>query len=145
LIAYGEVFSDDPADFDQVEFTWGDSQGELTRDGSGSVDGVVTETSAGFVVVAQLPDTDAGADTDEVGLAALAPSDTMEFDVRIVGGSTSAGWNTTDQTGTLTLVEALSYTPVLEAETTPVIDGEDRKSTRLNSSHVSISYAVFCL
>src|SRR5437868_8265486 len=25
------------------------------------------------------------------------------------------------------------------------IDGRDRKSTRLNSSHVSISYAVFCL
>src|SRR5699024_787441 len=25
------------------------------------------------------------------------------------------------------------------------IDREDRKSTRLNSSHVSISYAVFCL
>src|SRR5438477_2594757 len=24
-------------------------------------------------------------------------------------------------------------------------DGEDRKSTRLNSSHMSISYAVFCL
>src|SRR5438067_10545009 len=24
-------------------------------------------------------------------------------------------------------------------------DGPDRKSTRLNSSHVSISYAVFCL
>src|SRR5699024_11975914 len=24
-------------------------------------------------------------------------------------------------------------------------DSEDRKSTRLNSSHVSISYAVFCL
>src|SRR5699024_12498902 len=26
-----------------------------------------------------------------------------------------------------------------------VVDAEDRKSTRLNSSHVSISYAVFCL
>src|SRR6201747_3168065 len=26
-----------------------------------------------------------------------------------------------------------------------VEDGEDRKSTRLNSSHMSISYAVFCL
>ena len=26
-----------------------------------------------------------------------------------------------------------------------VISGRDRKSTRLNSSHVSISYAVFCL
>src|SRR5207249_7195646 len=25
------------------------------------------------------------------------------------------------------------------------LDGRDRKSTRLNSSHVSISYAVFCL
>src|SRR5699024_12860394 len=27
----------------------------------------------------------------------------------------------------------------------PKFDIEDRKSTRLNSSHVSISYAVFCL
>src|SRR5699024_12193332 len=26
-----------------------------------------------------------------------------------------------------------------------VVHGQDRKSTRLNSSHVSISYAVFCL
>src|SRR3712207_7877976 len=26
-----------------------------------------------------------------------------------------------------------------------VADGEDRKSTRLNSSHANISYAVFCL
>src|SRR5207302_2906064 len=26
-----------------------------------------------------------------------------------------------------------------------VLGGEDRKSTRLNSSHVKISYAVFCL
>src|SRR5207249_12128574 len=27
----------------------------------------------------------------------------------------------------------------------PLLDRADRKSTRLNSSHVSISYAVFCL
>src|SRR5436305_8910646 len=26
-----------------------------------------------------------------------------------------------------------------------IVEGEDRKSTRLNSSHVRISYAVFCL
>src|SRR5437773_6556904 len=26
-----------------------------------------------------------------------------------------------------------------------VISGQDRKSTRLNSSHITISYAVFCL
>src|SRR5437868_10757055 len=30
-------------------------------------------------------------------------------------------------------------------ESKPFDPGEDRKSTRLNSSHVSISYAVFCL
>src|SRR3712207_6987770 len=27
----------------------------------------------------------------------------------------------------------------------PLLGGEDRKSTRLNSSHANISYAVFCL
>src|SRR5690625_6703616 len=29
--------------------------------------------------------------------------------------------------------------------TFPLIHSQDRKSTRLNSSHVAISYAVFCL
>src|SRR5262245_15463178 len=33
--------------------------------------------------------------------------------------------------------------PVLRTELTA--DGRDRKSTRLNSSHLGISYAVFCL
>src|SRR5690625_435930 len=34
----------------------------------------------------------------------------------------------------------------LEPEWTPVaVEYPDRKSTRLNSSHVAISYAVFCL
>src|SRR5438067_7834844 len=33
----------------------------------------------------------------------------------------------------------------LQHELTGEACGEDRKSTRLNSSHVSISYAVFCL
>src|SRR5438876_8464721 len=32
-----------------------------------------------------------------------------------------------------------------ENEAVELRDGEDRKSTRLNSSHPSISYAVFCL
>src|SRR5690625_6571651 len=39
-------------------------------------------------------------------------------------------------TGELLLDHYLAMTPDLE---------EDRKSTRLNSSHVAISYAVFCL
>src|SRR5699024_11821448 len=33
----------------------------------------------------------------------------------------------------------------LEDYFTKLVGGGDRKSTRLNSSHVSISYAVFCL
>src|SRR3712207_6882262 len=32
-----------------------------------------------------------------------------------------------------------------DPELVPVVLGADRKSTRLNSSHANISYAVFCL
>src|SRR5690625_5527715 len=35
--------------------------------------------------------------------------------------------------------------PLIEAIEDRLRRGEDRKSTRLNSSHVAISYAVFCL
>src|SRR3712207_8786785 len=35
--------------------------------------------------------------------------------------------------------------PDTGAATIVVYDGQDRKSTRLNSSHANISYAVFCL
>src|SRR5690242_21069202 len=34
---------------------------------------------------------------------------------------------------------------VVDADEQRPIGGEDRKSTRLNTSHMSISYAVFCL
>src|SRR5574337_145907 len=34
---------------------------------------------------------------------------------------------------------------IVEAPTRPRLECRDRKSTRLNSSHHSISYAVFCL
>src|SRR3712207_7520776 len=42
-----------------------------------------------------------------------------------------------DKTGTLTKGEP--------EVTDVVVEGIDRKSTRLNSSHANISYAVFCL
>src|SRR3712207_8758212 len=43
--------------------------------------------------------------------------------------------------------EALEPGDVLFLDTTHMVklDSEDRKSTRLNSSHANISYAVFCL
>src|SRR3712207_8714267 len=41
---------------------------------------------------------------------------------------------------TLTRLRSFSDDPRID-----VAEGEDRKSTRLNSSHANISYAVFCL
>src|SRR5688572_31375266 len=41
--------------------------------------------------------------------------------------------------------QALRYLDALEAEHAFWMKGSDRKSTRLNSSHSQISYAVFCL
>src|SRR5437773_7302135 len=35
--------------------------------------------------------------------------------------------------------------PQFLEQTFATLDWEDRKSTRLNSSHITISYAVFCL
>src|SRR3712207_7228614 len=36
------------------------------------------------------------------------------------------------------------HAALLRARAHPELDGADRKSTRLNSSHANISYAVFC-
>src|SRR5699024_12202686 len=41
--------------------------------------------------------------------------------------------------------DALAEHPSRDDRCQGVVGGIDRKSTRLNSSHVSISYAVFCL
>src|SRR5579885_862176 len=50
------------------------------------------------------------------------------------GGRTRVGLDVLEQVDEVAIVAAPGYT-----------DAADRKSTRLNSSHVSISYAVFCL
>src|SRR3712207_8479898 len=52
--------------------------------------------------------------------------------------------------GTILLLMALVVGAVIAARTgvlggVPGVPGGDRKSTRLNSSHANISYAVFCL
>src|SRR2546430_3046725 len=49
-----------------------------------------------------------------------------------VSGNTAAHGGGTFNAGTLTIVNC-------------TVSGKDRKSTRLNSSHSQISYAVFCL
>src|SRR5699024_11318048 len=46
----------------------------------------------------------------------------------------------------LEIGDSISVSDVKETDKFEILDDEeDRKSTRLNSSHVSISYAVFCL
>src|SRR5699024_12125388 len=49
---------------------------------------------------------------------------------------------TVDKQGKEKKVVTFKYKPKKHTHTK---QGQDRKSTRLNSSHVSISYAVFCL
>src|SRR5690554_7104205 len=64
----------------------------------------------------------------EIGDELIAHSD---IDVLSFTGSPDVGW--------AMKAKALKKHIVLE------LGGKDRKSTRLNSSHVRISYAVFCL
>src|SRR5690554_7761754 len=60
-------------------------------------------------------------------------SPSMRFVIRTVAISLLAGW-----------LAACSEAPK-EPEVVVYTSRKDRKSTRLNSSHVRISYAVFCL
>src|SRR5699024_11284367 len=53
----------------------------------------------------------------------------------------SGSYKQCDRTVLVTAPEELRIQRVMERDQV----SEDRKSTRLNSSHVSISYAVFCL
>src|SRR5690625_3262753 len=50
-----------------------------------------------------------------------------------------------DSTGVIDWVVAVEETTTLSGVTPCAAAAADRKSTRLNSSHVAISYAVFCL
>src|SRR5690349_23926192 len=50
-----------------------------------------------------------------------------------------------DQDARFALLEGAHRLVFLRAFHAAVHEAEDRKSTRLNSSHVEISYAVFCL
>src|SRR5690606_42104255 len=57
--------------------------------------------------------------------------------------STPADWNPESAAGLAVIAESAESCNVASAPPTDI--ARDRKSTRLNSSHVKISYAVFCL
>ncbi|WP_166866576.1 endo-1,4-beta-xylanase [Salinibacterium sp. ZJ70] len=97
---------------DAVEFQLGDTTVTLGRDGAGTATGVVAETTTGYRMVVELP------------LTGAAQGGTLEFDVRVRDGLSAAGWNATGVLGTLTLLESVSFTEVVQAATAPVVDGE---------------------
>src|SRR2546429_8722087 len=59
--------------------------------------------------------------------------------------STLFPYTTLFRSGTVSQLAATSFADVPKSAQTIVVRVEDRKSTRLNSSHGYISYAVFCL
>src|SRR5690625_5951883 len=62
-----------------------------------------------------------------------------EMDARFVGYFGAVG------EGVLALISILAVVTLFASEADFLATYSDRKSTRLNSSHVAISYAVFCL
>ena len=112
LTAYASV--DDPTvdAGDVVTFEYGAAVVDVARDGSGDVAAVVAERRGGYDVVAHLPGT-------------FAQGGTVQFDARVGDGGTEAvaGWNSLGATGTLTLVEPLSFTTVAQAPVAPTVDG----------------------
>ncbi|PFG44199.1 endo-1,4-beta-xylanase [Isoptericola jiangsuensis] len=84
------------------------------RDGTttGDVTAEVAGTGTGYAVVAHLP------------LDAAAEGDTLGLDVRVTDAGDTTGWNSPGTTGTLTLVEELSFARVAETTTVPVVDGD---------------------
>src|SRR2546422_7748598 len=88
-------------------------------------------------------------DTATTEIYTLSLHDALPIFPRVVGGSNQKGVDLASR-----FYEAIIDAPIKpmatikEAEAVKVVENsfrEDRKSTRLNSSHGYISYAVFCL
>ncbi|WP_141390371.1 endo-1,4-beta-xylanase [Cellulosimicrobium cellulans] len=101
---------------DAVTFALDGDEHVVGRDGatSAGVFAEVTERPGGYDVVAHLP------------LDAAAAGDTLALDVRATdaGADGTSAWNTPGATGTLRLLEELSYLEVAHASAAPAVDGE---------------------
>src|SRR3712207_7162378 len=77
----------------------------------------------------------------------LFPYTTLFRSIRgLAASSQGADRTTADYMGMLaTVINALALQAALETKGVQTRVQTDRKSTRLNSSHANISYAVFCL
>src|SRR5690348_12951532 len=82
------------------------------------------------------------------GLAEVLPSggSTTAYFAALINGAASHVAEQDDvHNGSVFHPAAVVFPAVLAAAQSEQSSGRDRKSTRLNSSHPSISYAVFCL
>ena len=112
LTAYVEVADATPEATDAATFVVDDATYVFRRAGTGDVPGVVDDAAGGWKAVVHLP------------LSGAAVDDQVSFDVAVADGASTVGWNDAGATGTLTLVEPLSFTDVAGTATAPVIDGE---------------------
>lgn len=114
LSVFVEAQDATPQATDGLTFTVGDNEYTFGRDGDGNVPGVVEESSGGWKAVVHLPLSDA------------QQNDQIQFDVSLTDGANTLGWNDPGATGTLTLIEPVSYLEVAGVGngTAPSIDGE---------------------
>src|SRR5690606_39741072 len=86
---------------------------------------------------------------DLARVAVQAADEKVEVPVAVHVGERGAAVPIVARAARTSVRDARLRRPVLEQQAVALldelIDVEDRKSTRLNSSHVKISYAVFCL
>src|SRR5688572_31364973 len=71
----------------------------------------------------------------------ISAAPTLPAQARLTSPREQLGWNVGDDYRLATYTQLTTYWQKLDSES----DRLDRKSTRLNSSHSQISYAVFCL
>ena len=112
LTAYVEVTDATPEAADAATFVVDDATFVFHRDGSGDVSGVVDDEAGGWKAVVHLP------------LDGAAIDDQLAFDVSVTDDAETVGWNDAGAIGTLTLVEPVSFTDVIQTAAAPVIDGE---------------------
>ena len=112
LTAYVEVTDATDDATDAVAVVVGGTTVTVGRHDAASDTAVVTPTDAGYTVVVRVP-------LDP----AAAEGGTLDANVLVTDGETTSGWSAAGTTGTLTLVEPLSYVGVVAAESAPTIDG----------------------
>jgi endo-1,4-beta-xylanase len=111
LTAYVTANDATKSSTDKVTFVLGGQTYTVARNGTGDVPAVAKERTGGYDIVTQLP------------LSNAAQGSNLNLDVQVTDGSTTSGWNTPGSTGTLTLVEPLSYLEIPQARAVPTIDG----------------------